>query len=74
MDTARALRTRFEQICHSELHRLRRKTSALSAEQRAELVAISLAVAHAISAPVEDVLQREDGNQLDEIVARLFGI
>lgn len=72
--TARALRARFEQICRSELHRLRRKTSALSPDARAEIVAISLAVAHAILAPVEEVLQREQGDHLDQIVSRLFGI
>jgi hypothetical protein len=72
--TARALRARFEQICHSELHRLRHKTSALSQEQQAELVAISLAVAHALSSPVEEVLQGDRGKGLDEIVIRLFGI
>ena len=73
-DTGRALRARFEEICHSELHRLRRKTSALSPDARAEVVAIALAVAHAISAPAEEVLQRDGGNLLAGIVSRLFRI
>jgi hypothetical protein len=72
--TASALHARFEQICHSELARLRRKTSRLSPEQRAELVAISLAVAHALAAPVEEVLQRDQSTGLDEVVTKLFGI
>jgi hypothetical protein len=72
--TATALRMRFEQICHSEMERLRRKTSALPPEQRAEIVAISLAVAHALSAPVEQVLQDGPPGGLDEIVTKLFGI
>jgi hypothetical protein len=72
--TATALRLRFEQICHSELHRLRRKTSALPPEQRAEILSISLAVAHALSAPVEHVLQDSQPGGLDEIVSKLFGI
>jgi len=72
--TASALHVRFEQICHSELDRLRRKTSGLTPEQRAELVAISLAVVHALSAPIEEVLQRDHSTGLDEIVTKLFGI
>jgi len=73
-DTAGALRARFEQICRSELQRLRRKTSTLSPDAHAELVAISLAVAHALSAPVEEVLRHEQGDDLHQIVSRLFGI
>jgi hypothetical protein len=72
--TATALRMRFEQICHSEMERLRRKTSGLPPEQRAEIVAISLEVAHALSAPVEQVLEDGPRGGLDDIVTKLFGI
>jgi hypothetical protein len=71
---SRALHDRFEEVCHLELQRLRRKTASLSPTERAEVVAITLAVTQAIAARVEAVLEREPGGELDAIVARLFAV
>lgn len=69
-----ALRARFDQVCSSELHRLRRKTATLPPVVQAEVVAMSFAVARAVSAQIEAVLNDPRAEGLDEIVARLFAI
>lgn len=71
---SRALHERFEEVCHRELQRLRRKTASLSPEARSEVDAITRAVTHAIAARVGAVLDREPGGELDLIVARLFAV
>lgn len=70
---AEALHNRFQQVCRSELERLRRKTAALSPAHRAEVDAISIEVTTAIAARVEAALD-EDGGALEEVVARLFAV
>lgn len=71
---ARALHERFDEVCRTELHRLRRKTAALSPEERAEVDAISREITMAIAARFEAALDGRDGRPLAEIVGRLFAV
>ena len=71
---SRALRHRFEDVCRLELLRLRRKTASLPPEQRAEIEALSVEVTQAISAHVEAILDQDRGEDLQEIVGRIFAI
>lgn len=70
----RALHQRFEEVCQSELQRLRRKTASLSPADRAEVDAMTLEVAHAIAARMEAALDRDPHGGLDRVVARLFAV
>lgn len=70
---AQALQTRFEEVCRTELQRLRRKTAALSEQDRAEIDAISVEVTQAIAARMDAALARQ-GDDLASIVARLFAV
>jgi hypothetical protein len=69
---SRALHDRFEEVCRTELTRLKRKTAALSPEDRAEVDAITVEVTQAIAARVEAALACEQGEAIADIVARLF--
>jgi hypothetical protein len=71
---ARALHERFDEVCRAELQRLRRKTAALSPEERAEVDAISREVTLAIAARFEAALEARDGTGLADIVGRLFAV
>jgi glutamyl-tRNA reductase len=71
---ARALHEKFQDVCRTELQRLRRKTASLTAEERAEVDAVSVAVTQAIAARVEAALERQGGSELTEMVARLFAV
>ncbi len=71
---ARALHEKFERVCRDELQRLRRKTASLTAGERAEVDAMSVAVTQAIAARVEAALERQEGPELTEVVARLFAV
>jgi hypothetical protein len=71
---ARALHERFDEVCRTELQRLRRKTAALSPADRAEVDAISVEVTQAIAARVEAALECSHGTGLADIVARLFAV
>jgi hypothetical protein len=71
---ARALHEKFDEVCRSELLRLRRKTASLTAEERAEVDAMSVAVTQAIAARVEAALECQDGPELTDMVARLFAV
>ncbi|HSC27761.1 MAG TPA: hypothetical protein VLD67_10835 [Vicinamibacterales bacterium] len=70
--TARALHEHFEEVCRTELHRLRRKTASLPPAARAEVDAISVEVTRAIAARFEAALDQDDGGDLDRVVSRLF--
>lgn len=70
----RALHEKFDEVCRTELQRLRRKTASLSAEERAEVDAMSVAVTQAIAARVEAALALQQGPELPELVARLFAV
>ena len=70
---AQAIRSRFHEICGSELVRLRRKLAALPASAQADLAAISYAVAAALSTAIEEGLDREGADaRLAEIAGQLF--
>lgn len=71
---ARALHDRFDEVCRTELQRLRRKTAALSPEERAEVDAISREVTMAIAARFEAALETHDGTVLADVVGRLFAV
>jgi glutamyl-tRNA reductase len=71
---ARALHEKFDEVCRTELQRLRRKTASLTAEERAEVDAMSVAVTQAIAARVEAALECQEGPELSEMVARLFAV
>ncbi|OFW04774.1 MAG: hypothetical protein A3H96_10180 [Acidobacteria bacterium RIFCSPLOWO2_02_FULL_67_36] len=70
----RALHDRFEEVCRTELQRLRRKTASLNPSDREEVDAISVAVTQAIAARFEAALAGPGGANLSEIVARLFAV
>jgi hypothetical protein len=71
--TARAIRSRFDQICQSELSRLRGKLAGLPPSAQAEIAAISFAVTEAIAAAIEAGLAREHRDErFAEIVGGLF--
>lgn len=71
---ARALQHRFDEVCRSELQRLRRKTAALSPEERAEVDAISVEVTQGIAARVQAAIESDEGAGLADVVARLFAV
>ena len=71
---ARALHEKFDEVCRTELQRLRRKTASLTADERAEVDAMSAAVTQAIAARVEAALESQDGPELTDMVARLFAV
>jgi hypothetical protein len=70
----RVLHERFEEICRTELVRLRRKTASLSATHRAELDVISLSVARAIAARLSDAIDRDQGAETHSVVSHLFAV
>ena len=67
-----AIQNRFEEVCRAELSRLRRKTASLSAADRAEVDAISVAVAKAIAADIGRALDPETPHDVCNIIGRLF--
>jgi glutamyl-tRNA reductase len=71
---ARALHQKFEEVCRTELQRLRRKTASLTAEERAEVDAMSVAVTQGIAARVGRALERQEGPEFSDMVARLFAV
>jgi glutamyl-tRNA reductase len=71
---ARALHEKFDEVCRMELQRLRRKTASLTAAERAEVDAMSMAVTQAIAARVEAALECQEGPELTDMVARMFAV
>jgi hypothetical protein len=71
---AHALHERFDTVCLSELDRLRRKTAALSPDERAEVDAITVELTRAIAARFGAALERDESGDLGDIVARLFAV
>ena len=68
-----ALHCRFDQVCRSELQRLRRKTASLSPEDRAEVDAITVEVTRAIASRM-DAAVCAGGTDVAAVVARLFAV
>jgi Glutamyl-tRNAGlu reductase, dimerisation domain len=69
-----ALQQHFEQVCRSEMERLHRKTSGLSAGDRLEVESISLAVTAGIARQLSAALDRDPRSELDPVVAGLFAV
>jgi hypothetical protein len=69
----RALHRQFEAVCRTELTRLRRKTAALSPDERAEVDAISVEVTLGIASRLEAALAA-GGSDVTDVVARLFAV
>jgi glutamyl-tRNAGlu reductase-like protein len=70
----RALHERFESVCRTELQRLRRKTAALSPEERAEVDDVSVAIAHGIASRLGAALDAAGTEELASVVMRLFAV
>ena len=71
---ARALHRRFDEVCQSELARLRRKTAALTPADRERVDALTAEVTRAIAASVGAAVDGPRGAGLSDIVGRLFAI
>lgn len=69
-----ALRNRFDEVCRTELQRLRRKTASLSPEQRAEVDALTVAVAHGIASRLDAALDTPGSGDLASVVMTLFAV
>jgi glutamyl-tRNA reductase len=72
----RALHQQFETVCRSELQRLRRKTAALTEEDRAQVDALTLEVARRLAAHLDAALEKAGpaGAGLTPLVMRLFAV
>lgn len=69
-----ALRDRFESVARAELQRLKKKTAALSDEERAQLEAISVHVAQALAAQFEPGIEGPGGDRLEDVVSHIFAL
>ena len=67
-----ALQDRFESVCRSELHRLRRKTASLTAADRTQIDALALEVAHGLACHLDAAIEASEGAGLAATVMRLF--
>lgn len=67
-----ALRQKFESVARAELQRMKKKTAALSHEERAQLEAISVHVVQALAAHFEQGIEGPDGARLEGVVSRIF--
>jgi len=70
----RALHEQFEQVCRSELQRLRRKTAALTAEDREQVDALALEVAQRLAVHLDAALEAPGGEGITPVVMRLFAV
>jgi hypothetical protein len=70
----RALHHQFEQVCRSELQRLRRKTAALSEQERAQVDALALEVAQRLAVHLDAALDGPGGAGITPLVMRLFAV
>jgi hypothetical protein len=70
----RALHHRFASVCRSELHRLRRKTACLTAEDRAVVDAVALEVAEGLASRLDAALEAPDAVAIRPAVMRLFAV
>jgi hypothetical protein len=72
----RALHQQFEMVCRSELQRLRRKTAALTEEDRAQVDALTLEVARRLAVHLDAALEKAGPGAagLTPLVMRLFAV
>jgi hypothetical protein len=71
---AHAIERRFEDVRRDEMKRLRRKTAALTATQRADIDEITALVFQGIAARMADALAADGDEQLVAVLAHLFQI
>jgi uncharacterized linocin/CFP29 family protein len=69
-----ALHQQFERVCRSELQRLRRKTAALTEEERAQVDALALEVAQRLAIHLDAALDGPGGAGITPVVMRLFAV
>lgn len=69
---SQALRARFESVARAELQRMKKKTASMSADERAQLEAISVHVAQALAAQFEQGIDGPDGERLEGVVSKIF--
>ena len=72
----RALHRQFETVCRSELQRLRRKTAALTEEDRAQVDALALEVARRLAVHLDAAIEHAGprGAGITPLVMRLFAV
>jgi hypothetical protein len=68
-----ALEERFGDVCRSELQRLKKKTSSLAPEHRAEVHALTLELTQRLALRLDAALTKT-GGELDAFVIRLFAV
>jgi hypothetical protein len=69
-----ALHQQFEQVCRSELQRLRRKTATLTESDRAQVDALALEVAQRLAGHLESALDSPGAAAITPVVMRLFAV
>ena len=70
----RALHERFEDVCRSEVQRLRRKTASLSAEERSHVEAVVLEVTQGLATTLDAALNAPGSAAIVPAVMRLFAV
>ena len=69
-----ALQERFDRICRSELERLRKKTAALSADERARVAALALEVTAGLAVRLDAAIESPGAAGIAPAVMRLFDV
>jgi hypothetical protein len=71
---ARALHTRFEEVCRSEVQRLTKKTASLAPEQRAEVERASAAILDAMAGRLAAAIDESHDTAVASMLERLFDL
>ena len=69
-----ALHDRFETVCRSELHRLRKKTASLAAAEREVVDALALEVTRSLAMTLDAAVAAPDRSGIAPVVMRLFAV
>lgn len=69
-----ALHERFETVCRSELHRLRRKTASLSDDERAQVDALAFEVTRSLAVTLDAAVAAPGRSSIAPAVMRLFAV
>ncbi len=69
-----ALHQRFTTVCGSELHRLRRKTASLSADERAQVDALVLELTERLAVTLDAAVTASGAAGVAPAVMRLFAV
>ena len=70
----RALHHHFEEVCRTELQRLRRKTASLTPDERAQVDALTVAVAQGMASRIDAVLDTPGSGDLASVIMQLFAV